>query len=88
MTEDGIKAEVRLYALECIVSQFAATLHLQGGDPKRTLAAARKQAIEGTRKRTFPQLNAAESDHYSAELESAVLRLLDMQAEIVGIRSP
>ena len=85
MTEDEIKTEVRLYALEMRRLQSAAALHLQGGDPQRTLAAARKQATAGTHRKTFPELTPTESDIYSAELENAVSRLLEMQAEILGI---
>jgi hypothetical protein len=83
VTENEIKAEVRLYALECVVSQLAVTMHAMAGSPFETFAAVQKQMLEGTRNRSFPDISPAESDLYSAELENAVGRLLDMQGELL-----
>jgi hypothetical protein len=67
VTENEIKAEVRLYALECAVCQLAVTMLAMGGSPFETFAAVRKQMLDGTRNRSFPNVSPAESDLYSAE---------------------
>jgi hypothetical protein len=50
-------------------------------DPVALLNRIRDQMIEGAKNRTFPGYDAAMSDLLSAELESAVTRLMDMGSE-------
>jgi hypothetical protein len=75
--EEMIKAEMRLYALECLVCQlfalFGKTL------PPGMLEETHKAWIEGARKKTFGGDDPAFSDLLSAELEDALKRLVDMQ---------
>jgi hypothetical protein len=51
MTEAEIRAEARLYALECVVCQMFALLQLQiaGVDALSALEQQRKQAVHGAR---------------------------------------
>ncbi|MGP0088473.1 MAG: hypothetical protein ACLPKB_00680 [Xanthobacteraceae bacterium] len=82
MTEDEIKAEMRLWALEVLVCNLVAIWSLTDRNPADLLRQTREQMIEGARKRTFPEAaDPALSDLYSAELESAVARLMDMGSE-------
>jgi hypothetical protein len=81
MTEAEIRAEARLYALECVVCQMFALLQLQiaGVDALSALEQQRKQAVHGARQKAFPELDdPALSDLMSAELETAVDRLASM----------
>ena len=71
-----IKDKLQLFALESIVCQHLATAYQQM--PPGIFDAVRKQAIEGARKQTFAGANAAHSDLFSAELESALDRLYGM----------
>ena len=74
--EDIIKNEMRLFALESIVCQHLATVYQQM--PPEVFDAVRKNAIEGTRRQTFAGADAAHSDLFSAELETALDRLYKM----------
>ena len=77
--EDEIKAECRFYALEQGFCLLQAAIYRQMGvlGPVM-LEETRKQALESTRMKTFPALGPAMSDLVSAELESAIDRLLGM----------
>jgi hypothetical protein len=83
--EDDIKAECRLYAVEWAVSILLAGNFRQMG-PEGTLLfeRTRQQAIEGVRQKTFPAVDPTMSDLLSAELESAVDRLLGMAKEFLA----
>jgi hypothetical protein len=76
MTEDAIKNEMRLFALESIVCQHLATVYQTM--PREIFDAVRRQAIEGTKRRTFAGADAALSDLFSAELQIAIERLYGM----------
>jgi hypothetical protein len=76
MSEQAIKNELRLFALESVVCQHLAQLYQML--PKGTFDAVRKQAIEGTKRQTFAGADAAYSDLFSAELEEAIERLYGM----------
>jgi hypothetical protein len=81
MTENEIKAEMRLYALECVVCQMMASIFFQsaGSRALSALEEQRKAAISGAREKAFPEFrDPAISDAASAELEIAVARLADM----------
>jgi hypothetical protein len=83
MPEDEIKSEVRLYAVESLAATLFAMLCLMNaGDPRADIAEVRRQTIDGARLRAFPELDdPVTSDLYSAELESAVDRLMEMATE-------
>jgi hypothetical protein len=75
-SEDAVKAEVRLFALESIVCQTVATLYQ--AMPREVFDAVKRQAVEGAKKRTFPGFDAAYSDLIAAEFEAALARLYSM----------
>jgi hypothetical protein len=79
--ERAIRAEMRLWALEVLVCNVVAVLLASDSAPQELLERTRRQMIEGARRRTFDGLDAAQSDLFSAELEAAVTRLMDMVAE-------
>ena len=86
MTENEVRTEARLYALECVFCQMSALLHLQvgGADPLSALEQQRQQALQGARQKTFPELDdPALSDLMSAELEAAVDRLARMERALL-----
>jgi hypothetical protein len=76
MSEKAVKDELRLFALESIVCQHISQLYQLL--PEGTFDAVRQQAIEGTRRQTFAGADAAHSDLFSAELETAIDRLYGM----------
>jgi len=76
MTEDQIKTEMRLFALESIVCQRFATHYLQM--PREIFDAIQKQAIEGAQRQTFPEFDPAFSDLLSAEFQASLERLYGM----------
>jgi hypothetical protein len=75
-TEDFIKAEVRLFALESIVCQSVAALYQTM--PREIFDAVKQQALGGARTQAFQGLDAAYSDVISAEFEAALERLYSM----------
>jgi hypothetical protein len=75
-TEDTIKAEMRLFALETIVCQNLATAYQ--AMPREIFDAVKKQAIDGAKMFAFPGLDAAYSDLVSAEFQAALERLYSM----------
>jgi hypothetical protein len=84
-TEEKIKAECRVYALGWAVSVLFASQFRQMGDAgPAMLERARQQALEGARLQTFPNFDPAMSDLLSAELESAVDRILGMAKEFLA----
>lgn len=82
-TEQQIKEEVRLYAVEWMVCQLASVLLTATGQGNVILSQMRQQAIAGARGKTFQSVDPAMSDLLSAELEAAVDRLLGMTKELV-----
>jgi hypothetical protein len=78
MNENELKFQMRLYATELLVVNVFATHCLMTPNPQQLAAQVRQQMIEGTRRQTFPELDPAKSDLFSAELESAVDRLMEM----------
>lgn len=86
MTEDDVRAEARLYALENLVCQMFALLHLQiaGSEALSALETQRQQALRGARQKAFPELaDPALSDLMSAELEVAIDRLVGMERALL-----
>ena len=76
MDENEIKNEMRLFALESIVCQHLATIYQQM--PRNVFERVHKQAIGGAQKQSFAGADAAQTDLFSAELESAIDRLYGM----------
>jgi hypothetical protein len=71
----------RDYAREPLHSVLLATV-----TPRELLAQIRQHMIDGVRNKTFPELpDAAKSDHYSAELESYLNRLIGMINAQMGV---
>jgi hypothetical protein len=58
---------VNLFAISCLTTR---------GDPAELAAKVRQQMVGGARSHTFPDLDPAMSDLFSAELEGAVDRLM------------
>jgi hypothetical protein len=83
MDENLIKFEMRLYALECLVSSHFAGFCFQAAPsaPLQFCETIRNQIVEEARRRTFPQTGPAMSDLLSAELEAAATRLVAMVSE-------
>ena len=76
MNEENVKNEFRLFALESIVCQHFATVYQSM--PRELFDAVKKQAIEGAQRQTFAGADAAQSDLFSAELQTALERLYGM----------
>ena len=65
-----------MFALESIICQHLATFYQSV--PPEIFVAVRSQTIEGTKRQTFAGADAATSDLFSAELETAIDRLYKM----------
>ncbi len=88
MKENPVAAEMRLYALEVMVSSHLAAIHLQSGDAAQSLNGLRTLLIEKTRRTPLIGLDPAMSDLASAELEDAFDRLIRLQASFLGVTIP
>ena len=79
MTEAEIKTEMRLRALEGLVTTLLAAHCLQAApdDPVGAFAKMREKLSATTQTWVFPELDPTMSDHYAAELALALNRLLD-----------
>lgn len=84
MTEQAIRDEFRLWALELLVSLQYAAMIAQTPNPDAALKGMRDLMLEKARKQTFQGVGAVVSDLGSAELEGAIDRLLRMQAEFLA----
>ena len=78
MTEEEVRGEARLYALEWAVSQIWCVSLMATGIPRTFLKEIRGQALQGARSLTFPSVDPAMSDLYASEIEVAIDRLLAM----------
>jgi hypothetical protein len=86
MDEAAIKSEMRIWALEVLTSNLFTMLLMLDPNPGALYQRIRHQMIEGTKRRTFGSAtDAASSDLFSAELEAAVTRLMDMTREQMRI---
>ena len=84
--DEELQSKMRLYAVEVMTANLLVHALLQKPNPREALALTRQRMIEGARQRDFLELgDAALSNHYSAELESAVERLLSMVSEQLEI---
>jgi len=87
MTEDEIKRETRLLALEILAVNLLATdvLLTPKSDPSALAAKIRERMIAAAGK-PFPEVDdPAMSDLLSAELEAAVDRLMEMATDQINL---
>jgi hypothetical protein len=85
--QQWIKNEMRLYALECLVCQLYALVYQMV--PPGASELTQKAWIESARQQTFPGMDSALSDLFSAELEVALDRLVKIQdAYLERVRRP
>jgi hypothetical protein len=88
VTESEVKAEMRLYILEVFLANILAIncCAAEPSDPKGAFAKAKEQMIGAAQTQSFPGLaDAALSDLYAAELESAVTRIASMVDEQIDL---
>jgi len=87
MNERAVKFEVRLFAVESLVSSLVAIecLKLDVKKPLEVFEALKIRMIDGARRQTFPKLDPAESDLYAAELEDAATRLAAMVHDQISL---
>jgi hypothetical protein len=83
MDKTAIENEMRIYAVEWLCTAMAALLLRSSGQESELLSEMREQAIVGARAMSLSQ-DPAMADHYSAELEGAIDRLLGMTAKLLG----
>ena len=77
--DDELRSMMRLYALEVMTANLLVLSLLQSPNPRETLALTRQRMIEDARRSGFTELgDPAMSEHYSAQLENAVDRLLSL----------
>jgi hypothetical protein len=90
MSEKAIKDAMRLYAIEWLVTTCFALLCVQmsPSDPLEPFGRVKKSAIDGARKKTLPDFDPAMSDHLTAELEVAVVRLLGLAEQRLSALKP
>jgi hypothetical protein len=73
-----LTSEMRLWALEVLVSNLFAMVCALDGAPGDAFENIKMQMIRGAKSQKFPGMNIAHSELLSAELESAVARLMEM----------
>ena len=80
--EKVIRAEMRLWALELLVSNLFAIICASNPEWVELFERTRRQMIEGAGQRIFPEVTDPALFHlYADELEDAVTRLMDMVGE-------
>jgi hypothetical protein len=81
MSEQRVKLEVRLLALEAVTAHAVALLCVHDDpDPEFRWKKIHRNLVEGAKKVAFPELDPAQSDLFASELESALDRLDEMVA--------
>jgi hypothetical protein len=83
-TEDRLKLEMRLAALEFVVCKIAAGVLIASGQTGEKLAKAHEEQMRDVAKQMFPVNDPALSDLATAEWEEAIGRLLKMQRSLVA----
>ena len=76
MDHDKINQEVRLIALETVLVHVAKVAFVALGVSEETVRQSRLLVRDKLSKGTLPGLHPALSDHYSAEIETAVDELM------------
>jgi hypothetical protein len=79
----SIENEIRLYCVEWLCASTMAVVLKATGQGGEILSAMRKQALDSARLQSF-STDPTLSDHYSAELEVALDRLLKMTEFFLG----
>ena len=82
MTEEQIKAEMRLSALEFLVCRVWAAFNVAGGATNQDDERRGREFLSGASRQIFPGLDPAMSDHATAEWNAALERLLTMQTAL------
>lgn len=85
MLEDAVRLEMRIYVLEYFISSLWAMTCLQTSTPMEFWERTRTEMMEGVRKKTFPQVDAARSDLLSSELESAATHLASLVSDQINV---
>ena len=85
--EEQIKAEMRFYAIEWMVSKLWAVFLKSQGGGTADVEKIREQMSQAAHKKAFSSLDPSTSDHYSAEMEAAIDRLLVMAKATLGPNS-
>jgi hypothetical protein len=78
MFQKDMITEMRLWALEVLVSNLFAMQCASDDAPPEAFDNIQAQMLRGAKTQSFPGMNAEESRLLSAELESAVARLMEM----------
>lgn len=78
MTEAEMKAELRLVALEYVVSNLAKQVYRLAGANAEAIRIVHRGAIDGLETKTFPDMSPEMSDMAAGELQDAVRRLLSL----------
>lgn len=81
--QQEIELEMRLSAIEYMVCKLYATFIAASDPSEEKLTKAFQELREGARQEVFPDFDPAQSDLVSSEWELAVVRLLDMQKEML-----
>jgi hypothetical protein len=79
MTEAAIRVQARLYAIEYLLSDLWTKWYLFKNATNERVASAHTETIDHLKVQTFPGMDPAEADAFSAELEIAVSDILEMQ---------
>jgi hypothetical protein len=77
MDEKEIDLEIRLMAIETVISSILASVIATHPDPNAELARLRTQMIGQARQETLPGAAPEISDHFSGEYELRLCALLD-----------
>jgi hypothetical protein len=78
MLAKDMVTEMRLWALEVLVSNLFAMQCTSAGASIGAFEKIKEQMLRGAKTQSFPGMNTKESDLLSAELEAAVARLMEM----------
>jgi hypothetical protein len=84
MSNDTIKNEMRLAALEYLLCQIWVNIIKSSGADQKTFDQRTSAMLASLKRQTFPGLDPEWSDLASGELEEAVERLVEMQREMLG----
>jgi hypothetical protein len=78
MSQEAIQAEARIWTLEAFACELFSLWCSQQKTPGKIFVNLRRRMKTAARERTFGEVHPAMSDHLSAELESAVDRLMEI----------
>jgi hypothetical protein len=84
VTEDELKNEARLMAMEYMIANMYVLIHRANRSTPQQIDASHQQARQMLGQLTIPGIDPAQSDLASAEIEAAVERLLGLIEEMSG----